>query len=310
MAKHTNPLVSSFLAGDDTPQLGTRNEVMGELQRALLAAGHDPGTIDGWYGRRTHSALQAYRIAHRPVVTPPPPASSPSDYDAIARRILDVARADWQARVGEHDMRPGSKLADIFRDSAWSDNVDKKESGGAKDWCGMSVAAWMFRCGLQGALRNDYWATSNVRSGLSYATAGTVHHRTDREVQPPGSRDWLLVEAWHTAQGQRRSWIEGDELHAIDVRQWDIRPGDVLLIAHDGSRERAHHITMVERWEPQELMLHTIEGNASGLDALGKRLRNGVVKVSRNLSGATTRNTIFGFGRPSALDFIAADYRR
>lgn len=310
MAKHTNPLVSSFLAGDDTPAMGTRNEVMAELQRALLAAGHDPGTIDGWYGRRTHSALQAYRIAHRPQVTPPPPAPTPSDYDAIARRILDVARADWQARVGEHDMRPGSGLADIFRDSGWSRAVDLNERGKAKDWCGMSVAAWMFRCGLDGSHRNDYWQTDNVRSGLSYARAGKVHHRTDREVMLPGCRDWLSVEAWHTDQGQRRFWIEGNELHAIDVRQWDIRPGDVLLIAHDGSRERAHHITLVERWEPKELILHTIEGNASGLDPAGERLRNGVVKCTRNLRGDTTRNTIFGFGRPSSLDFIAADYRR
>jgi hypothetical protein len=310
MAKHTNPLVSSFLSGDDTPLMGTRNEVMAELQRALLAAGHDPGPIDGWYGRRTHSALQEYRIAHRPQVTPPPPAPTPNDYDAIARRILDVARTDWQARIGEHDQRPGEGLAAIYRDSGWSHRVDLNERGKPKDWCGMSVAAWMFRCGLDGSHRNDYWQTDNVRSGLSYARCGNVHHRTDREVMLPGSRDWLSVEAWHTSQGQRRSWIEGDELHAIDVRQWDIRPGDVLLIAHDGSRERAHHITLVERWEPDQQLLHTIEGNASGLDAQGKRLRNGVVKVGRNLTGSITRSTIFGFGRPSALDFVQADYRR
>jgi hypothetical protein len=57
-------------------------------------------------------------------------------------------------------------------------------------------------------------------------------------------------------------------------------------------------------------MLHTIEGNASGLDPAGERLRNGVVKVGRNLTGSITRSTIFGFGRPSPLDFVQADFRR
>jgi Putative peptidoglycan binding domain len=52
---------------------GARTSHVREVQQALLAAGYDPGPIDGIMGPRTKSALLKY------IAVPPPQIPSPAD---------------------------------------------------------------------------------------------------------------------------------------------------------------------------------------------------------------------------------------
>lgn len=279
------------------PTQGARGEPVRQLQLALVLLGHKPGPVDGIWGPQSLRAWVSWLASEAPSPTPAP------ELPAHVARVLAEAERDWRNKDSiETVQRPDGPVSRIFRDSGWSNIIDVR-SGRVSDWCGMAVAAWSFRAGMAPILRNDLWSTANVRSSLSYRRAGNVHHRTEQEVQPPGTNDWLDVEAWHTSEGQRRAWVEGNALHAIPIERWDIRPGDILLIAHNGSRTSAQHITMVRAWDPSTLSLQTIEGNASGLDPDGKRRRQGVVVVNRALSDPQVARTIFGVGRHSPLDF-------
>jgi hypothetical protein len=52
---------------------GARASHVREVQQALVAAGYDPGPIDGIMGPRTKSALRKY------IAVPPPQIPSPAD---------------------------------------------------------------------------------------------------------------------------------------------------------------------------------------------------------------------------------------
>jgi len=52
---------------------GARTSHVREVQQALVAAGYDPGPIDGIMGPRTKSALRKY------IAVPPPQVPSPAD---------------------------------------------------------------------------------------------------------------------------------------------------------------------------------------------------------------------------------------
>ena len=293
MAKKTPPQ-SDYLRSLTYPPARLAGEDIRLLQRELTEAGYDPGPVDGVYGPRTRAALQAYIAAATPKVetAPVPPSER-------AARIIARAKVDWRAGVGEHDQSNAGGLSRIFFDSGWSLRVDKTASGRVKDWCGMSVAAWAHREGLAAGIRSSLYQTENVRSFFSYGEAGSVHHRTDRQATVAG--ETVSVLDLHKHKNSVRTWLESDALHAIELARWPLSPGMVLLIAHDGSRTRAHHITLVESWNGRELV--TMEGNASGQSHEGKRIRQAVVQVTRDLTDPAVRRTIFGFGAFSDVDF-------
>ena len=219
--------------------------------------------------------------------------------------LIVEARRDWEAGATEADVSKAGRLAGIFRDSGWSKNgVDvSAKTGKPKDWCGMSIAAWGFRAGLLPVHRRSFWATDNVRSFFSYGKAGRVHHRTAREVTLVDGTVVVVVD-WHSERGQRRTWRETAALQRLPLAKWDLQPGDVGLINHNGKTDRAHHIVLVESFDG--VTLTTLEGNATGLAPDGSRRRQGVVRVVRDLRNETVRATIFGVGRFSPLDFAAS----
>lgn len=225
----------------------------------------------------------------------------------LVEAVLTDARKDWEARTSAADTSPSGRLAAIFRDSGWSPRVDMNPSTGRpKDWCGMAVAAWFFRAGMNATHRRSFWATANVRSFFSYGRAGRIHHRTATQVELlPGS--WVDIEPWHRCLRQTRRWIEGTKLHAMPLGEVSISAGDVVLINHQGRVDGAHHIALVEQWDGR--LLTTLEGNATGLDPAGQRLRQGVVRVERDLTHAGVRKTLFGVGRVSRWDWSEASVR-
>jgi hypothetical protein len=62
------PAAKSAVSG-----FGARTSHVQEVQQALVAAGYDPGPIDGIMGPRTKSALLKY------IAVPPPQVPSPAD---------------------------------------------------------------------------------------------------------------------------------------------------------------------------------------------------------------------------------------
>ena len=74
-----------------------------------------------------------------------------------------------------------------------------------------------------------------------------------------------------------------------------------MLIAHKGQTNKADHIALFESWDGRTLT--TLEGNASGVLSNGKSTRSGVVRKQRDLGNVTVRNTIFGVGTFSKVDF-------
>lgn len=218
--------------------------------------------------------------------------------------LLDAAVAaaeqDWHAGTSEADLSSKGLLAAIFRDSGWSKSgVDKKPDGKAKDWCGMAVVAWFKRVGLDLDHCMTFWATSNVHSCFTYSRRGSTH-RTMKKVRVNGA--WRLIEAWHAEQGSVRHWYDFNAVRTTDLAQLDVRPGDVVLINHNGKTDGAHHIAMVRSWNGTTL--ETIEGNASGLGPAGQTRHDAVVVNQRDLSVPAQRKKVFGIGRLSAQDFV------
>jgi hypothetical protein len=262
-----------------------------------------------------------------------------------ARSVLS-ARATWRSgaaveSAGSAVNAPGrarNEVDDIFADAGWSGRQSLDGSAVA-DWCGMFVAASMFRgAGLDKDMRTAFAHTDNVHDFFTYDPSPTNRGRTPASIWADG--EWWGVREYHEQRALPRTWAQGD---AID--EADIRPGDVALIRHwgtPGPKGIANHIVMVESYDAGTGRLVTIEGNVGDgirADASGaaKRTASGeladdaaaedssVVHV-RNLGDATTttppkrvrgtgtpyeergRQTIFGIGRPSLVDFEDHEY--
>ena len=218
-----------------------------------------------------------------------------SKVNPVMKKTLREAQKDLSKHITSADLEDDGPLAAIFADSGWSKRVDVRD-GKVMDWCGMAVGAWLHRGGMRAEHRKSFWATENVRSFFSYAKKGTTHRRTELAV---GGKP---IEAAHAAAGAKRQWLEAEALRAIPWRELDIEAGDVVLIAHNGRLTGADHIALVEAFDGRYLT--TLEGNASGKLADGRSTASGVVRKQRDLANAATRNTLFGVGRLSKLDFV------
>jgi hypothetical protein len=66
---------------------GARTSHVREVQQALLAAGYDPGPIDGIMGPRTKSALRKY------IAVPPPQVPSRAEWTVAPSRMSEPREA-------------------------------------------------------------------------------------------------------------------------------------------------------------------------------------------------------------------------
>lgn len=264
-----------------------------------------------------------------------------------ARAVVE-ARTTWRsgAAVEASDAaitaggRARNEVDDIFADSGFSSMQEMRGGGeaGSHDWCGMFVAAGMFRAsGLDKDVRMGFAHTNNVHDFFNYG--GGNPDRVPPSIWADGQ--WWSVREYHASRSLPRTWIPEDQ-----VRDGDIRPGDVALIRHSGTAPGAkvgiaNHIVMVESYDPATGRLVTIEGNVhngirAGADGEAKRNADGelisdaadtdssVVHI-RDLDDRTKRKptpsqskgdvyedrggqTVFGIGRPSLIDFEDHDY--
>lgn len=218
---------------------------------------------------------------------------------------VENALAFWKRRVVEGD----AATDEIAHDAGWGDSIDKRD-GGTWDWCGMFVGACMVRAGLCKALRRGFFHTRNVERMLTYRW----EDRVPRWVWDEPTQAWCDVRAWHEAEGSLRCWRGHD---ALDLRTLDIRPGDIVLIDHQGDG-RADHITLAERFDADTGVLVTLEGNGRGTvvrrvlddgsveESTAKR--DSVVRNQRDLRLPAQWKKLYGVGRLSALDFEQRRY--
>jgi hypothetical protein len=264
-----------------------------------------------------------------------------------ARTVLE-ARRTWRsgAAVEASDAqivaggagRARNEVDDIFADSGFGPMQTMRggDEPGSHDWCGMFVSAGMFRASaLDKDMRMAFAHTNNVHDFFNYG--GGNPDRVPPSIWADGQ--WWSVREYHASRGLPRTWIPQDQ-----VRDGDIRPGDVALIRHSGTAPGAkvgiaNHIVMVESFDPQSGRLVTIEGNVhngirAGADGEAKRNAGGelisdaaatdssVVHI-RDLEDTDTKTpkqkkddvyearggqTVFGIGRPSLIDFEDHDY--
>jgi len=269
----------------------------------------------------------------------------------LQARSVASARATWRAGDAIESTVAGAKTAgrarnavdDIFADSGFSgqQSVEKlKDKDGNEfeqinDWCGMFVAAGMFRgAGLDKDMRKAFAHTDNVYDFFRY-TAKVNDERTPLSIWADGR--WWLVSEYHEQRGAPRTWMEGH----IDLEQ--VRPGDVALIRHKGTKPEksvANHIVMVESVDAASGRLVTIEGNVH--DGIRPDAEGEAVRTDGELAGsAATRDssvvhvrdmndqktltpggggagayrergakTVFGVGRPSLVDFEDHEYAK
>lgn len=246
--------------------------------------------------------------------------------------------------------RARTEMDDVFADAGWSDRQSIKkikvsvtqEDGTKKDvekevvddWCGMFAAANMFRgAALDKDLRKAFAHTDNVNDFFQY-TANVNASRAPLSVFAEGR--WWSVKDYHASRGSSRKWVVGPSAAA------DIRPGDIALIRHSGTRSGdgiANHIVMVESYDAATGKLVSIEGNVTeGVQpdstGAGQRTEDGKLKSStksptstvvevRDMHDAKTttpgvgaggvyqergQRTVYAIGRPSLVDFEDHDY--
>lgn len=234
---------------------------------------------------------------------------------AIANRVLGFAYEDWRAGTSERDQSPDGRLAAIFRDSGFSNAVAYDDAGKVRDWCGMSVGAWMVRAGMPRALRSSFLHCQNVEAFATYGRQNNVNPaRLMTEVLVDGV--WIPVEEWHEREGEPRVWIPEAELRAGDPAQLDLRLGDIVLIDYQGvfdarpdeKGDKADHITMAAGfWHG---VLDVMNGNASGLNVHGKPVGDAVCRTVYDLGSESVLKRLYGVCRPSSLDFLPLEYRR
>lgn len=232
----------------------------------------------------------------------------PSNVDAtrpFREAAVAAARDFW--KQGIRESRRGS-TDPIARDSGWASSIDRSSDGGTWDWCGMFVAASLFRAGLCRSLRRGFFHCKNVRRYFTYE----YEDRVPGWVWDPAAEAWRRLHEVHAEHGARRVWSDHEALARGDLATLDIQPGDVALIDHraDG---KADHITLVESYDPSTGTLVTLEGNGRGAVVKsvnpdgsvveGESSGDAVVRNHRELSDPAQRKKIFGTGRLSVMDF-------
>jgi hypothetical protein len=234
--------------------------------------------------------------------------------------------------------RPRNEVDDIFADSGFGSRQSLRENGTRDDWCGMFVAASMFRgAALEKNARMAFAHTDNVYDFFRYSSRPVNDKRTPLSIWAEGQ--WWGVKAYHEQRGLPRKWVQGAALDGADIR-----PGDVALIRHKGTQpagEIANHIVMVDSWDPATGKLVTLEGNVlEGVrpDGAGEAQRTAggdlasTTTTAPSSTAAHVRDmndqqtltpggagpggayrergarTVFGIGRPSLVDFEPHDF--
>lgn len=96
-----------------------------------------------------------------------------------------------------------------------------------------------------------------------------------------------------------------DTPRRVDWKSGDIRPGDIVIVGHKGSKRWGSHITICDSFDAAAAVVHTVEGNARGTGPDGARFE-GVIRQDRSLPkpGLSSRSyRVMHVVRPLPDDF-------
>ena len=214
------------------------------------------------------------------------------------------AEADWKHGAGEHDRSPGSILDDIFKISGWSPvyGVPKGEDDKIVDWCDFAYFKWQRSAGFNPGFNTSFFHVDNTVAFYTYGAERNVNpRRLDTEIELAPGR-WTNIMRLHQRHQAMRLWIDRDEIRL----RWDVegrflaQPGDAILFDWDG-KSFADHIGMVRKVDGP--VVEVIEGNRTGLNYEGKKVRDSVVLCRYDLRKDKDLRILYGIGRPSFLDY-------
>ena len=131
------------------------------------------------------------------------------------------------------------------------------------DWCGFFAMENYLQSNLDEDLKRGFFHVTNVEHYFTYRYA--FGPRKDTRVMKwiYAEDAWHDLQAYHTARGSLRTWLDAATLDAGGTL--DIRAGDIVLIDHSGSGS-ADHIVMVHSYDMTTNTLFTIGGNDGGYE--------------------------------------------
>ena len=225
-------------------------------------------------------------------------ASLPEKY----RRMLLVTKAalaDWEANnVNEQlaNRKAGSVIDTMFIDSGWSKyGVPKAAGAKISDWCGMAVGHWHRKAGMPAAYNTSFLHVDNIAAFFSYyKVRGNNQKRYDSEVKINGF--WEDIEFAHVSRADPRLFWLSKHIKVEDAPRRFI-PGATLLF--DWGSAVPYHTGVVAFYEEATSRVWTIEGNRTGLDVNGKKVRDAVALCSY----AWNDPNLYSVGHPALMDF-------
>jgi hypothetical protein len=188
------------------------------------------------------------------------------------KRIVDPPRRTWADAVYDESRLAIDAMIRGPMGLSWSRcSPFRKEyrRDGDFEWCG-AFAAWCWRhAGLDPQLAEIYFS-STYR--LDRYASRKLAFGTPREV---------MLRRRLPGDGRVRH-VFGPDSTVEDVEEMKPQPGDILLVDTVGGWSYGHHVTIVERWDPELGAFRTVEANATGRLPDGT-IAQGVVRQLRRL---------------------------
>lgn len=219
--------------------------------------------IDGIPGKQTMSKLEEVLNQRTKVAVP-------NTLTDLGLRVMQTAKLLWESDVV--DLPHITAVAERKRCVDIIDRFIRTPIGlnwthenlydGSFKWCGAFAATCWGSVGLNADMRKFFWASC---------------YRLDRWA------DYRDIENRQNIQPQpsRRKYLKLDETSVVqDIAEFGVQAGDVLLIGKANSY--GHHICLIESFDSDSRIFHTIEGNGGGIGPRGDK-RVGIVRGRRRL---------------------------
>lgn len=265
------------------------------------------GSRRGWsYGRYLRT-VRASTPAPKPATPKPAPKPNP----AAPRQPADApkATADQQLkgiqasalRVARAELARGVSESPLGSNRGTRVNVYARTAGFSPGyaWCG-HFASFCYTTAAEA--RRSSWAGQRMLHSVGKARAFFLYYvYTERATRANKAR-WEATRSAHRKAGSMRRYMTlqgsvgdraaGSRPHEVYARYQDLplRPGDYVIWSRGGGNG---HIGLVESYDRRSGRLTTIEGNTS----------NRVRRKTYDLSSASERRKLDGFGRPARGDF-------
>ena len=193
--------------------------------------------------------------------------------------IIDPKRSDKSSRA----ILSKDRIEEMIRSCGWDWELPYAGDGDL-EWCGI-FAGHCWRAAIPQSTLRAWWpSTYRLDRWASYT-------RMDQHVNK--------VPADHMAPLREYGRLDEDSKHL----PWPVRPGDILMVG-DGKPGYGDHITLVERYDADERMFYTVEGNGVGVGPTGER-RQGVVRAKRPLGARKGHSYIARrLIRPAVTDLL------